>query len=157
MLCRCQLLSISLLFVAHTKTLEEMDGILFKERLLITWQRCILRNTADLLHFMLHSVLFVTPVKIVCCNAFPRTLRDALTCGSFQLSIWRLTLEHALTSNSPLWNKLVITLTEDIIIQSEPEEQDKTQILEKKFWNLSDFEVKISQGVRFRIKNNTTR
>ena len=28
---------------------------------------------------------------------------------------------------------LVITLTEDIIIQSEPEKQDKNQISEKKF------------------------
>ena len=40
-------------------------------------------------------------------------------------------------------------LTEDIINQSEPEKQDKHQISEKKFWNLSDFELKFSQRVRF--------
>ena len=44
---------------------------------------------------------------------------------------------------------LAITLTEDIIIQSEPEKQDKNYISEKKFWNLSDFELNFSQRVRF--------
>ena len=33
--------------------------------------------------------------------------------------------------------------TEDIIIQSEPEKQDKNQISQKKFWNLWDFDLKI--------------
>ena len=42
--------------------------------------------------------------------------------------------------NSPLQNKLVLTLTALIIIQSEPEAQIKNQILEKKFENLSDAE-----------------
>ena len=70
-----------------------MDGILTKERFHLFSQRRILRNTADLLYYMLHSVLSVTSVKIVYChNAIPHTLRDELTCGSFQLSIWRLTL-----------------------------------------------------------------
>ena len=41
MLCRCQLLSIALLLVAHTKTLEKMDGILTKVRFLLFSQRCI--------------------------------------------------------------------------------------------------------------------
>ena len=35
--------------------------------------------------------------------------------------------------NSLLQTKLVLTMTEDIIIQSEPEKQDKNQILQKKF------------------------
>ena len=48
-------------------------------------------------------------------------------------------------------------MTEDIIIQSEPERRDKNQISEKKFQNLSDFELKLLQRVRFRIKNSTTR
>ena len=48
-------------------------------------------------------------------------------------------------------------MTEDIIVQSEPEKQDKNQILEKRFQNLSDFELKILQRVRFRIKKFTTR
>ena len=52
-------------------------------------------------------------------------------------------------------------------MQSEPEEQDKNQISEKKFqnfWdfelkfsNVSDFETKFSQLVRFCFKNFTTR
>ena len=93
MLCRFQFLSITLLLVAHTKTLEKMDRILTEERFLLFSQKCILRNTADLLHFMLHKVLSVTFVKNVCYhNAIPHTLRDELMCGSFQLSIWRLTI-----------------------------------------------------------------
>ena len=93
MLCRCQLFSIALLLFAHTKTLEKMDRILTKERLLLFPQRCFLENTADLLHFMLHRFLSLTSVKIVCChNTIPHTLRDELTCGSFQLTIWRLTI-----------------------------------------------------------------
>ena len=40
-------------------------------------------------------------------------------------------------------------MTENIIIQFEPENQDKNQILEKKFQNSSDFELKILQRVRF--------
>ena len=35
------------------------------------------------------------------------------------------------------------------MIRSEPEKQDKNQISEQKFWNLSDFELKFSQRVRF--------
>ena len=45
---------------------------------------------------------------------------------------------------------MVITLTEDIIIQSEPKKkQHKNQISEKKLSNLSDFELKFSQRVGF--------
>ena len=70
-----------------------MDRILTEERFLLLSQRCILKNTADLLHFMLHRVLSVTSVNKVCCqNGIPHTLRDELTCGSFQMSIWRLTI-----------------------------------------------------------------
>ena len=63
MLCRYQFLSIALLLVAHTKTLEKRDRIPTEERFLLFSQKCILRNTADLLHFMLHRVLSVTSVK----------------------------------------------------------------------------------------------
>ena len=109
-----------------------MDRILTEERFLLFSQRCILRNTADLLHFMLHRVLSVTSVQNVCChNGIPHTLRIELTCGSFQVSIWRLTITRIVFYF--LQNKLVLRLTEDIIIQSEPEKQDKNQILEKKF------------------------
>ena len=52
---------------------------------------------------------------------------------------------------------MVLTLTEDINIQSEPEKQDKNQILEKKIYNLSDFELKILQRVRLWIEIFTTR
>ena len=157
MLCRYQFLSTTLLLVAHTKTLEKMDRILTEERFLLFSQRCILRNTADLLHFIVHRVLSVTSVKKVCCqNGIPHTLRDELTCGSFQLFIRRLTITR-IVFYFPLWNKLVLTLTEDIIIQTELEKQDKNQILGKKFWNLSDFELKTLQRVRFWIKNFTTR
>ena len=62
---------------------------------------------------------------------------------------------------------LLLTLTENIIIQSEPEKQDKNQISEKKFQNLSDlefnfssasdFEIKISKRVRFWLKSFTKR
>ena len=51
---------------------------------------------------------------------------------------------------------LVLTLTEDINIQSEPEKRDKNQISQKKFKNFLDFELKILQRVRFRIKSFTT-
>ena len=91
MQCRCQLLSITLLFVSHTKTLKKTDKILTKERFLLFSQSCLLGNTTDLLHFMLHRVLSVTSVKIVCClSGIPHSLRDELTCGSFQLSNWGL-------------------------------------------------------------------
>ena len=93
MLCRCQLLSIALLLVAHTKTLEKTDRFSKKERFLLFSQRCILKNTADLHHFMLQRFLSVTFVQKVCFdNGIPHTLRGELTCGSFQVSIWRLTI-----------------------------------------------------------------
>ena len=83
MLCRCQFLSIALLFVAEAKKLEKMDRILTKERFLLFSQRCILRNTADLLHFILHRVLSVTSVKIACChNGILHKLRDKLRCAA---------------------------------------------------------------------------
>ena len=52
---------------------------------------------------------------------------------------------------------MVITLTEDIILESEPEKQDKNQISEKTFWKLSDFELKFSQRLRFWFEVFTTR
>ena len=80
-----------------------MDRILTEERFLLFSQRCILRNTADLLHFMLHRVLSVTFVKSVCChNNIPHTLRDELMCGSSQLSIWRLKITRIVFEFSSL-------------------------------------------------------
>ena len=93
MLCRFEFLSITLLLVAHTKTLEKVVRNLTKERFLSFSQRCISRKTADLLHFMLHKTLSVTTVKIVRCHkAFPHILRDELTCGRFKLYTRRLDL-----------------------------------------------------------------
>ena len=70
-----------------------MNKILTEERFLFFPQMCILRNTADLLYFMLYSFLSVTSAKIVCCHiAIPHTLRDEMICGSFQLSNWQLNL-----------------------------------------------------------------
>ena len=43
----------------------------------------------------------------------------------------------------------MLTLIGDIIIQSEPEKQDKNQISEKIFYNVSDFELIFLQRVRF--------
>ena len=51
----------------------------------------------------------------------------------------------------------MLTLTEDIIIQSDPEKQDKNQISEKSFYNVSDSELKFLQGVIFWIEIFTTR
>jgi len=58
-------------------------------------------------------------------------------------------------------------LTKEIIIQSEPEKQDRNQISVKNFHNLSDFEItfskasvfetKLSQRVTFRSEKKTTR
>ena len=47
---------------------------------------------------------------------------------------------------------MVLTLTEDIIIQSEPKKQDENQILEKKFYKVSDFELKFSKAAYFETK-----
>ena len=45
-------------------------------------------------------------------------------------------------------------MTEDIIMQSETENQHKNQILEKKVQNLSDFELKTSNVSDFETKNS---
>ena len=83
---------------------------------------------------MLHRVLSVTTVKIVCChNAIPHILRDEMTYGSCQLYTWRLNLKHALSFNCPLSTKLVLTLTEYIMIQSELKKQDKKRFCRKYF------------------------
>ena len=102
----------SLFFLLLTqKTLEKMDGLLTKERFILFSRRCILRNTADMLHFMLHRHLCVTTVKIVCCHiAIPHIFRDEVTCGRFQLYIWRLNVKHALSFNSPLSNKFTFNV-----------------------------------------------
>ena len=86
----------SLFFLLLTqKTLEKMDRILSKERFLLFPQRCFSGNATDLLHFMLHRVLSLTSVKIVCChNNILHTLIEELTCGSLQLSIWRLRIRR---------------------------------------------------------------
>ena len=136
MLCRCQLLSITLLLlVAHTKTLERMDRILIKVHFLLFSRRCILTITAGLLEFVLHRVFSIGFVKIVCChNAIPHTLRGELTCARFRLYIWRLNLKQTLSFTSLFKTRLVLTLTKEIIIQSEPEKEDKNQSSAKLFY-----------------------
>ena len=73
-------------------------------------------------------------------------------CGNFQLYIWRLNPKHALSFNSPPGNKLVITLTEEVIIPPEPEKQNENPITEKKFQNLSDFEINFCNESDFGLK-----
>ena len=46
----------------------------------------------------------------------------------------------------------MLTLIEDIIIQSEPEKQDENQISEKIFHNVSDSEIKFLRRVSFWTK-----
>ena len=52
---------------------------------------------------------------------------------------------------------MVLRLIEDIVIQSQPEKQDKNQISAKLFHNVSGSELKILQRVRLRIRNFTMR
>ena len=89
------------------------------------------------------------------------------------IDVWQHSVVHLATNynthsfNSPLQNKLILTLTEDINIQSEPERLDENQSSEKKFQilpdfqlnfsNASDFDTIFSQRVRFRFKDFTTR
>ena len=54
-----------------------------------------------------------------------------------------------LSLNSLPSEKSVLTLIEDGIIQAEPEKQDKNQISEKTFYNVSDSELNFLQRVRF--------
>ena len=127
-------------------------------------------NHADLREFMLHRVLSIASVKFVCCQiAIPCRLRAKLMCGSFQLCIWWLNLKFLtdLVFTSLLWTKLVLTLAEDVIIQTQPGKQDKNsycrkssttgQILKNKFYNASDFDSEVLQRVRFWIEKITTR
>ena len=86
-----------------------------------------------------------------------------------RIDVWQLSIVHLPTNYNThcLYNKLVLTLTEDIIIQSEPEKQDKTRSWRKilklvRFWikNFSTRQIlnqKILQRVRFWIKNFPTR
>ena len=116
--------------------------------------KCIFRNFADLLGFMLHRALSIGSVKIMCCRfGFPHTLRGELTCGSFQLYIWRLNLLHTLSFGSPFQNRLVLTFTEEIILQSEPGKQDENQISEKIFYNVSNSELKFFTTSQILTKN----
>ena len=59
--------------------------------------------------------------------------------------------------NSLLYNKLVLALTVDMIIQSEREKGVEKQISGKKFYNMSDFKLQISQRIIFCIMTFTTR
>ena len=62
---------------------------------------------------MLQRFLSVTTVKIVCCHiAIPHTLRDELTCGSFQLYIWRLNLYYILFSKTSWFTTRQILISE---------------------------------------------
>ena len=122
---------------------------------------------------MPQRVLSITSLKNVCCyNAIPNKLRGQLICGSFHLYIWRLNLKQTLYFYSLPRKCLVLTLTENLIIQSEPEKQDKIrfrrksfrssqilnhnflthQILQQSCYNASDFDLKVLQLVRIWIK-----
>ena len=68
-------------------------------------------------------------------------LRDELASGSFQLYIWRLNLQQTLSFKFVPQNKLLLTLTEYIFIQSELEKQDKSQISEKSILKLVRFGI----------------
>ena len=76
--------------------------------------------------------------------------------------MWQLSIVHLATNNNThcllilLFEKLVLALIEDIVIQSEPEKQDKNQISEKIFY-VSESELKFLQRVRLWNKNFTTR
>ena len=102
---------------------------------------------------MLDRVLFVASVKFLCChNAIPHRLKSELTSDNFQLNISRLNLQQTLSFNSSLQNKLVLTLTVDIIIQSEPEKQEKNEIWDKNFNDVSDFELKFYNALDFELE-----
>ena len=161
----------SLFFLLLTqKTLEKMDKILSKERFLLCPQRCFFGDTADLLHFMLHRILFLTSVKIVCChNAIPHTLRDELMCGSFQLSIWRLTITRIVFLICSLGeNGVTVDRTYHHSVRTWKARQKSAfgekfpqrvrfwikifttcQTLNSSFYNASDFELKFSRCVTF--------
>ena len=66
-------------------------------------------------------------------------LRDELTCGSFQLYIWRLNLQQTLSFKFFPYNKVLLTLTEKTFIQSEHEKKGKTHISEKRILKLLIF------------------
>ena len=66
-------------------------------------------------------------------------LRDKLKSGSFQLYIWRLKLQQTLSFTFLPQNMLLLTLTEEISIQSKLEKHDKTQISEKRTLKLVRF------------------
>ena len=62
--------------------------------------------------------------------------------------MWQLSLVHLATEakadivfTSSFQSKLVLTWTEEIIVQSEPEKQDKNQISDKMLCNASDSEL----------------
>ena len=141
-------------------------------------QRCILRNTAGLLDFMLHSLLSISSMKTVCChNATPHTLRSKLISGSFQFYIWRLNLEQAPSFISPLQNKLVLRCwqktssfiqklktTKNFRLRKKSFETSLIlkwnflirQIFKQKFYNASDFGLKKLKRVRFWIRSFLT-
>ena len=123
-----------------------MDRILSKERFLLFPQRYFLGNAADLLHFMLHRVLSLTSVKNVCChNAIPQTLIDELTCGSFQLSTWRLTITLIVFWFSSLRE-----------VGANVDRRYHHSVSSWKARQKSDFGENFSQRVTFWIKNFTT-
>ena len=113
------------------------------------------KHIADLLHFILHRNLSVTSVKKVCCqNGIPHTLRDELTCGSFQLSICRLTITRIVFKISWYWRWQKISsfspnLKKKEKIRSWRKSFEACQILKQKFPNASDFELKFLQRVTF--------
>ena len=124
----------SVCLVAHTKWMKKMAIFLTEVRFLLFSQWCILRNTVDLLNFMLHTVLSITSVETFGVITFflPDWQTAKLTCGSFQLYIRRLNLWHTLSLISPRYKKVGLVLTEDMIIESEPKETSENKIFSRK-------------------------
>ena len=131
---------------------DKRDRLSDKVRLLLFSQCCILKIIADLFKKSLfHKVLSIVFVKNVCShNAFPPNLRSKLVSGSLQLYVLRLILHQILIFASLLYNKLILTLAVDMIIQTKTGKQkikirfrreifSTRQILIGIFNNASDF------------------
>ena len=121
-------------------------------------QAYILAKKIHLPDFLLHRVLFLAFEINVCDhNVSLSRSRGNTTCGSFQFHIWPSFLYHIMLFSSPLFNKLVLTLTVDVILQSETEKQIINQFSKTRFYNLSDFQLKINQNVWIWLEKLSTR
>ena len=149
-------------FVAQTKRWMDKKVISTKVLFRIISQCCILGNTVVLLDFVFHRVLIWAIVKIVLSLRF---------CSQFEKKIdaWQPSIVHLvvklITDNIFIffYNKLVLTLTVDMTVQSKCEKEVENPISEKKnlttcqFANWknhksSEFDSWFIQSVLFGIK-----